>query len=159
MENSVVKYKKVLWSDETKMVLNGHQTKLYALHITTSTPSPLWSAVVAELCCGDAAAGPGRLVKVEGSMNAANYRKILQDNLIQSARKLWNRRRFIFQQDNESCSEIVKRQQGDCSGVAESKLRSQSNRECGWTWKTLFMQPKVHLLNAYLDGVNIYAAI
>lgn len=45
------------------------------------------------------AAGPGRLEKVEGEMNAAKYREILEDNLIQCARDMWLGRRFIFQQD------------------------------------------------------------
>ena len=34
------------------------------------------------------AAGTGRLVKVEGKINAAKYREILEDNLIQSARTI-----------------------------------------------------------------------
>ena len=33
-------------------------------------------------------AGPGRLVKGEGEMNAENFMEILEDNLIQSAREL-----------------------------------------------------------------------
>ena len=47
------------------------------------------------------AAGPGRLVKVEGNMNPEKYRQILEDNLSQSARELRLGRRFIFQQDND----------------------------------------------------------
>ena len=45
------------------------------------------------------AAGPGRLVKVEGKMNAAKYSEI--NNLIQSARVQGLGRRFIFKQDND----------------------------------------------------------
>ena len=48
------------------------------------------------------AAGPGRLVKVEGKMNTAKYREILEDNLIQSAIELRLGRRFILQQDNDN---------------------------------------------------------
>lgn len=48
-----------------------------------------------------AAASPERLVKVEGKMNAAKYKEILEDNLIQSARELRLGRRFIFQPDND----------------------------------------------------------
>lgn len=46
------------------------------------------------------AAGPGRLLKVEGKMNAAKNRENPEDNQIQSAieLRLW---RFIFQQDND----------------------------------------------------------
>ena len=43
------------------------------------------------------AAGPARLVKVEGKMNAATYSELLEDNLIQSAREQQLRRRSVFQ--------------------------------------------------------------
>src|SRR4029434_6057541 len=45
--------------------------------------------------------GPGRLVRIEGKMNAAMYRDILDENLLQSALDLRLGRRFIFQQDND----------------------------------------------------------
>jgi len=48
------------------------------------------------------AARTGRLVRVEGKMNAAMYRDILDDNLLQSALDLDLGRRFIFQQDNDA---------------------------------------------------------
>ena len=44
-------------------------------------------------------AGTGRLVRIEGKMNEAMYREILDENLLQSAQDLW--RRFTFQQDND----------------------------------------------------------
>ena len=47
------------------------------------------------------AAGTGRLVRIEGKMNAAMYRDILDKNLLQSALDLRLGRRFIFQQDND----------------------------------------------------------
>ena len=46
------------------------------------------------------AAGTGRLVRIEGKMNAAMYRNILDENLLQSALDLRLGQRFIFQQDN-----------------------------------------------------------
>uniref|UniRef100_A0A9J8CT63 Uncharacterized protein n=1 Tax=Cyprinus carpio carpio TaxID=630221 RepID=A0A9J8CT63_CYPCA len=45
--------------------------------------------------------GTGRLVRIEGKMNAAMYRDILDENLLQSALDLRLGRRFIFQQDND----------------------------------------------------------
>ncbi|KAL0159458.1 hypothetical protein M9458_043183, partial [Cirrhinus mrigala] len=48
--------------------------------------------VVAASCCGGA--GTGRLVAIEGKMNAAKYRDILDENLFQSAQDLrleWQR--------------------------------------------------------------------
>lgn len=47
------------------------------------------------------AAGPGSLVKATEKMNAAEYRKILEENLMQSARELQIGRRFVSQQDND----------------------------------------------------------
>ena len=47
------------------------------------------------------AAGPGRLVRLEGPMNGAKYRQILEGNLLQSAKDLRLRQRFTFQQDND----------------------------------------------------------
>ncbi len=47
------------------------------------------------------AAGTGRLVAIEGKMNAGQYRDILDENLLQSAQDLRLGRRFTFQQDND----------------------------------------------------------
>ncbi len=47
------------------------------------------------------AAGTGRLFAIEGKMNAAKYRDILDENLLQSAQDLRLGRRFTFQQDND----------------------------------------------------------
>ena len=47
------------------------------------------------------AAGTGRLVRIEGKMNGAKYREILDENLLQSAQDLRLGRRFTFQQDND----------------------------------------------------------
>ena len=46
------------------------------------------------------AAGTGRLVRIEGTMNGAKYRQIIE-NLLQSAKDLKLRQRFTFQQDND----------------------------------------------------------
>ena len=47
------------------------------------------------------AAGTGGLVRVEGKLNGAKYRDILNENLVQSAQDLRLGRRFTFQQDND----------------------------------------------------------
>ena len=44
--------------------------------------------------------GTGRLVRIEGKMNGAKYREILNENLLQSAQDFRLGRRFTFQQDN-----------------------------------------------------------
>uniref|UniRef100_A0AAQ4PE92 Tc1-like transposase DDE domain-containing protein n=1 Tax=Gasterosteus aculeatus aculeatus TaxID=481459 RepID=A0AAQ4PE92_GASAC len=47
------------------------------------------------------AGGIGRLVRIEGTINAAMYRDLLNENMLQSALDLRLGRRFIFQQDND----------------------------------------------------------
>ena len=45
-------------------------------------------------------AGTGKLARIEGMMDGAKYRKIIEGNLFQSSRDLRLGRRFTFQQDN-----------------------------------------------------------
>ena len=44
--------------------------------------------------------GTGRQVRIEGKMNGAKYREILDENLLQSAQDLRLGRRFTFQKDD-----------------------------------------------------------
>ena len=46
-------------------------------------------------------AGTGALVRIEGKMDGAKYRKIQEENLLPSARKLKLGRKFTFQHDND----------------------------------------------------------
>ncbi|KAG2470039.1 TCB1 transposase, partial [Polypterus senegalus] len=107
---------KILWSDETKIELFGLNSKRYvwrqpgtAHHLSNTVPTVkhgggsimLWG------CFSDA--GTGRLVAIEGKMNAAKYRDILDKNLLQMT-KLTLCRGWIFQQDNDPkhCSKSTK---------------------------------------------------
>uniref|UniRef100_A0A803JX04 Transposase Tc1-like domain-containing protein n=1 Tax=Xenopus tropicalis TaxID=8364 RepID=A0A803JX04_XENTR len=45
--------------------------------------------------------GTGKLVRVDGKMDGAKYRAILEENLLESAKDLRLGRRFTFQQDND----------------------------------------------------------
>ena len=45
--------------------------------------------------------GTGKLVRIEGKMDAEKYRAILSENLFQSAQDLRLGRRFTFEQDND----------------------------------------------------------
>ena len=49
----------------------------------------------------NSAAGTGRLVRIEGKMNGAKYRKIINENLLQSVPDLRLGQMFTFQQDND----------------------------------------------------------
>ena len=66
-------------------------------------PSLWWSMVVAASWCGDvfSAAGTGRLVRIDGTMNREKYSEILDENLLQSAQDLRLGQRFTFQHDND----------------------------------------------------------
>ena len=55
-------------------------------------------------------AGTGKLVRIEGKMDAAKYREILEGNLFQSSRDLRLGWMFTFQQDNEDTLSILPKQ-------------------------------------------------
>uniref|UniRef100_A0A803JWW4 Transposase Tc1-like domain-containing protein n=1 Tax=Xenopus tropicalis TaxID=8364 RepID=A0A803JWW4_XENTR len=73
------------------------------LHIILNTPSPLSNMVVAAFMLWGclSSAGTGKLVRVDGKMDGAKYRAILEENLLESAKDLRLGRRFTFQQDND----------------------------------------------------------
>ncbi len=99
---------RILWSDETKIELFGLNSKRYvwrkpgtAHHLSNTVPTVKHGGGSIMLCGCFSAAGTGRLVAIEGKMNAAKYRDILDENLLQSAQDLRLGRRFTFQQDND----------------------------------------------------------
>ena len=47
-------------------------------------------------------AGTGKLVRIDGAMDGAKYRRILDENMFESAMNLKLGKRFTFQQDNDS---------------------------------------------------------
>ena len=106
--DSETKWKKILWSDETKIELFGLNAKRYvwrkpntAHHPENTIPTVKHGGGSIMLWGLFSASGPGKLVKIEGKMDAAKYREILEENLLKSARDLGLGRRFIFQQDND----------------------------------------------------------
>ena len=46
-------------------------------------------------------AGTGKVVRIEGTIEGAKYRRILDENLLESVMNLKLCRRFTFQQDND----------------------------------------------------------
>ncbi len=108
MEDSKMVTNKILWSDETKIELFGLNSKWYvwrkpgtAHHLSNTVPTVKHGGGSIMLWGCFSAAGTGRLVAIEGKMNAAKYRDILDENLLQSAQDLRLGRRFTFQQDND----------------------------------------------------------
>ncbi len=108
MEDSKMVTNKILWSDETKIELFGINSKRYvwrkpgtAHHLSNTVPTVKHGGGSIMLWGCFSAAGTGRLVAIEGKMNAAKYREILDENLLQSAQDLRLGRRFTFQQDSD----------------------------------------------------------
>ena len=92
---------KILWSDETKIELFGLNDKhhVWRKHGTIPTVKHGGDSIMLLGCF--AAAGTGRLVRIEGKMKRAKKREILGKNLLQSTQDLRLGQRFTFQQDND----------------------------------------------------------
>uniref|UniRef100_A0AAR2IYW9 Transposase n=2 Tax=Pygocentrus nattereri TaxID=42514 RepID=A0AAR2IYW9_PYGNA len=108
VEDTANMWKKVLWSDETKIELFGHNAKRYAWrrnntahHSENTIPTVKYGGGSIMLWGCFSSAGTGKLVKVDGKMDGAKYRAILEENLLESAKDLRLGRRFTFQQDND----------------------------------------------------------
>ncbi|KAK3571159.1 hypothetical protein QTP86_003670 [Hemibagrus guttatus] len=83
---------KILWSDATKIELFGLNGKRHvwrkpgtAHHLANTIPTVKHGGGSIMLWGCFSGAGTGRLVRIEGKMNAAMYRDILDENLLQSA--------------------------------------------------------------------------
>ncbi len=59
--------------------------------------------------------GPGRLIRIIGTMNAMLYMEILEENLLQSAWQLCLHKGFVFQQDTDPkhTAKVIKAWFGD----------------------------------------------
>jgi hypothetical protein len=86
------------------------------------------------------AAGTGRLVRIEGKMNRAKYREILDGNLLQNAQDLRLGQNVIFQQDNDHkhTAKTMQEWLRDKSlNVLEWPNQSPDSNISGETWKYL----------------------
>jgi hypothetical protein len=91
---------KILWSDETKIELFGLNAKRHVWRKPGTIPTVKYGGGSIMLSEYFSAPRTGRLVMLEGKMNGAKYREILDENLLQSTQDLRLGRRFTFQQDN-----------------------------------------------------------
>ncbi|KAI4885686.1 hypothetical protein NFI96_017633 [Prochilodus magdalenae] len=99
---------KVLWTDETKIELFGHDKGRYAWRKKNTAlqekhllPTVKFGGGSIMLWGCVASTGIGNLVKVEGCMDSSHYQQILETNVQESVTKLKLRRGWIFQQDND----------------------------------------------------------
>jgi hypothetical protein len=91
---------KILWSDETKIQLFGLNAKLHIWRKPGTIPTVKQGggSIIRWGCFS--AAETARLVRIEGKMNGATDREILDENLLQSTQDLRLGQRFTFQMDN-----------------------------------------------------------
>ena len=101
-------WKKVLWSDETKIELFGLNAKRYVWRNPNTAHRPEHTIQTVKHGGGSimlwgcfSSTATGKLVRTEGKMDGAKYREILEENLMQSAKDLRLGRRFLFQLDND----------------------------------------------------------
>lgn len=99
---------KVIWSDETKIELFGHNHKRYIWRGVNKAYDERYTIPTVKHGGGSlmfwgcvSYKGTGNLVKIDGKMNAVCYQKILEESLHSSARKLRMGRTWTFQHDND----------------------------------------------------------
>uniref|UniRef100_A0A3Q3SGG7 Tc1-like transposase DDE domain-containing protein n=1 Tax=Mastacembelus armatus TaxID=205130 RepID=A0A3Q3SGG7_9TELE len=143
MKDSQTMRNKILWSDETKIELFGVNSKRYvwrkpgtAHHLSNTIPTVKHGGGSIMLWGCFSAAGTGRLVAIEGKMNAAKYRDILEENLFQSAQDLRLGRRFTFQQDNDP---------KHTAKITKEWLRNNSVTVLDWPSQSPDLNPIEHL--------------
>ena len=101
-------WKNILWSDETKIELFGHNDRKHVWRRTGQAYLPKNTVPTVKHGGGSimiwgcfSANGTGALCKIDGIMKKEDYAAILDENLKSSARSLQLGRHWIFQQDND----------------------------------------------------------
>jgi hypothetical protein len=101
LKDSQTMRNKILWSDETKIELFGLNAKRQVCRKPGTIPMVKHGDGSIKLWGSFSTTGTGRLVRIKGKMNGAMYRKIIDENLLQSAQDLRLGRHFTFQWDND----------------------------------------------------------
>ena len=101
-------WRNVLWSDETKIELFGHNDHRYVWRKKGEACKPKNTIPTVKHGGGSimlwgcfAAGGTGALHKIDGIMREENYVDILKQHLKTSVRKLKLGRKWVFQMDND----------------------------------------------------------
>jgi transposase len=101
-------WKTILFSDESKFNLHGSDGKGYVWRKVGEELNPKCMKGTVKHGGGNVKVwgcfsydGVGELVFIDGIMTSLVYRNILEENLQKSAKKLFKRKKWIYQQDND----------------------------------------------------------
>ncbi len=105
-ENSF--WERVLWIDETKIELFGHNYRNHvgtkdgeACSLNNTVPTVKFGSGSIMIWGCFLVKGLGKILVINDKMNAQKYKQILQENLMSSIESLELTSDYIFQQDNE----------------------------------------------------------
>lgn len=101
-------WERVIWSDESKIELFGRNEARHVWRKRGTAYDPKNTIPTVKHGGGSimvwgcfTAHGVGDLHIIDGKMNSFMYREILEKKMLPSAKKLYGRRRWTFQQDND----------------------------------------------------------
>ncbi len=120
LDDSEADWRKVIWSDKTKLDLFGHNTTKTVWYQAGEAYKPRNAIPTVKHGGGSimlwgcfSAHGPNCLVCIRGTINDALYMEILEDNLLQSVWQLCLCWGLVFQQDNDPKHTAIKAWFGD----------------------------------------------